>query len=77
VDWVVWAVVAVVLAIGEVLTPGAFFLGPVALAAGAAAIAALLGAGTAGSLIIFIVGGLLSLLVLRPIARKHVHMPAI
>jgi membrane protein implicated in regulation of membrane protease activity len=77
VNWVVWVVIAVVLAIGEVLTPGAFFLGPVALAAGAAAVAALLGAGTAGSLIVFIVGGLLSLLVLRPIARRHVHMPAI
>jgi membrane protein implicated in regulation of membrane protease activity len=77
VGWVVWAVVAVVLAVGEVLTPGAFFLGPVALAAAAAALAALLGAGTAGSLLVFIVGGLLSLLVLRPIARRHVHLPAI
>ena len=75
--WVVWAVVAVVLAVGEVLTPGAFFLGPVALAAAAAALASLLGAGTAGSLIVVIVGGLLSLLVLRPIARRHVHLPAI
>jgi membrane protein implicated in regulation of membrane protease activity len=74
---VVWVVVAVLLAIGEVLTPGAFFLGPVALAAGAAALASLLGAGTVGSLIVFIVGGLLSLLVLRPIARRHVHLPAI
>jgi membrane protein implicated in regulation of membrane protease activity len=77
VGWVVWVVVAVLLAIGEVLTPGAFFLGPVALAAGAAALGALLGAGTVGSLIVFIVGGLLSLLVLRPIARRHVHLPAI
>jgi membrane protein implicated in regulation of membrane protease activity len=77
VGWVVWVVVAVLLAIGEVLTPGAFFLGPVSLAAGAAALAALLGAGTVGSLIVFIVGGLLSLLVLRPIARRHVHLPAI
>jgi membrane protein implicated in regulation of membrane protease activity len=77
VGWVVWGVVAVALAIGEVLTPGLFFLGPVALAAAAAALAAALGAGTAGALIVFIVGGLLSLLVLRPIARRHVHLPAI
>ena len=49
---VIWVVVAVALAIGEVLTPGLFFLGPVALAAGAAALAALLGAGTLGSLIV-------------------------
>jgi hypothetical protein len=37
VEWVVWVVLAVLLAIGEILTPGLFFLGPVALAAGAAA----------------------------------------
>ena len=75
--WLVWVVVAVALAIGEVLTPGLFFLGPVALAAGAAALAALLGAGTVGSVIVFAVGGLLSLAVLRPIARSHVRLPAL
>jgi len=31
--WVVWAIVAVALAVGEIFTPGLFFLGPVALAA--------------------------------------------
>jgi membrane protein implicated in regulation of membrane protease activity len=73
----VWVVIAIALAVGEVLTPGLFFLGPVALAAGAAALASLLGAGAAGSLIVFIVGSLASLLILRPIARRHVRMPAI
>jgi membrane protein implicated in regulation of membrane protease activity len=77
VGWLVWVVVAIALAVGEVLTPGLFFLGPVALAAGAAALASLLGAGAVGSLIVFIVGSLASLLVLRPIARKHVRLPAI
>ena len=72
-----WVVVAIALAVGEVLTPGLFFLGPVALAAGAAALASLLGAGAIGSLIVFIVGSLASLLILRPIARRHVRMPAI
>ena len=76
-SWVVWAVIAIALAVGEVLTPGLFFLGPVALAAGAAALAAALGAGTVGSVIVFIVGSIASLAVLRPIARSHVHMPAI
>ena len=38
--WLVWALVAVALAVGEIFTPGLFFLGPVALAAVAAAIAA-------------------------------------
>ncbi len=75
--WLVWVVVAIALAVGEVLTPGLFFLGPVALAAGAAALASLLGAGAVGSMIVFIVGSLASLLVLRPIARRHVRMPAI
>lgn len=72
--FVVWIVAAVLLAIGEVLTPGAFFLGPVALAAGAAAIMALVAGGVA-STIVFIVAALLSLAVLRPIARRHVRMP--
>ena len=76
-DFLVWVVIAIALAIGEVLTPGLFFLGPVALAAGAAAVAALLGAGTIGSLIVFIVGSLLSLLVLRPVARRHVRLPVL
>jgi membrane protein implicated in regulation of membrane protease activity len=70
----VWIVAAVLLAIGEVLTPGAFFLGPVALAAGAAALVALF-AGAVASTIVFILAGLLSLAVLRPIARRHVRMP--
>jgi membrane protein implicated in regulation of membrane protease activity len=75
--WVVWVVLAVLLAIGEVLTPGLFFLGPLALAAGAAAVASVLGAGTVGSVVVFVAGSLLSLLFLRPVARRHVRMPAI
>ena len=54
--WVIWAVVAVALAVGELLTPGLFFLGPVAFAAVAAAIAAAVGAGAAIQLIVFIAG---------------------
>ena len=75
--WVPWVVIAVVLAIGEVLTPGVFFLGPVALAAAAAAVAGALGAGGPWSVLVFLVGSARSLLVLRPIARRHVHLPAI
>jgi len=74
---VVWVVIAVALAIGELLTPGLFFLGPLALAAAAAALAAGLGAGAIGSTIVFIIGGLASLLVLRPIARRHLRLPAL
>ena len=75
--WVVWSVIAIALAVGEVLTPGLFFLGPVALAAAAAGAAAALGAGAAGSLIVFLVGAAASLVFLRPIARRHVRLPQI
>jgi membrane protein implicated in regulation of membrane protease activity len=77
VNWLIWVVVAVALAIGEVLTPGLFFLGPVALAAALAAVAALLGAGAIGSFLVFLVCSLASLALLRPLARRHIRMPAI
>ena len=75
--WIVWVVVAVALAVGEILTPGLFFLGPVALAAAAAAITDAAGGGAIGSVIVFIVAALASLAFLRPIARRHVRLPAL
>jgi membrane protein implicated in regulation of membrane protease activity len=77
VGWLLWALLTVALAVGELLTPGLFFLGPVALAAGAATLASLLGAGAIGSLLVFIGGSLASLGVLRPIARRHLRLPAL
>src|ERR671937_1451548 len=74
--WVIWAIVAVGLAVGEIFTPGMFFLGPVALAAVAAAVVALAGLGAAAQLIVFIAGAIASVAFLRPIARSHLHMPA-
>jgi len=74
--WVIWAIAAVGLAIGEIFTPGLFFLGPVALAAVVAAIAAAVGVGAAVQLIVFIAGSLASLAFLRPLARAHLHLPA-
>ena len=71
----IWAIVAVALGVGELLTPGMFFLGPVALAAVASAIVAAVGGGAAIQLIVFIAGAVASLAVLRPIARAHLHMP--
>ena len=73
--WLAWALIAVLLAIGEILTPGLFFLGPIALAASAAAIAAALGAGWVIDLVVFVVGSAASVAVLRPIARSHIRMP--
>ena len=76
-SFLLWVLVAVALAVGEILTPGLFFLGPVALAAGAAAVADLLGAGTIGALVVFIVCSIASLAILRPIARRHIRQPQI
>ena len=74
-DWLIWAIAAIALAVGEIFTPGAFFLGPVALAALVALIVALTGAGLVVQLIVFIAGSLASLAVIRPIAKSHLHMP--
>ena len=76
-DWVIWAIIAVGLALGEILTPGMFFLGPVALAAVAATVVAAAGVGVTAQLIVFVAGSVATLAVLRPIARRHVHLPAI
>ena len=74
--WLIWALAAVLLAVGEILTPGLFFLGPVALAAVVAGVAAAVGLGLAVQLLVFIAGSLATLLFLRPIARRHLRMPA-
>ena len=74
--WLIWAIAAVLLSVGEIVTPGMFFLGPVALAAVAAAVVALFGAGVAFQLLAFIIGSIATVAFLRPIARRHLHMPA-
>jgi membrane protein implicated in regulation of membrane protease activity len=74
--WLAWAIGAVLLAVGEIFTPGLFFLGPVALAAVVAALAAVAGAAVWLQLVLFVAGSLASLGVLRPIAKAHLHMPA-
>jgi membrane protein implicated in regulation of membrane protease activity len=74
--WLIWAIAAVLLSVGEILTPGMFFLGPVALAAVAAAVVALFDVGVVGQLLAFIIGSIATVAFLRPIARRHLHMPA-
>jgi membrane protein implicated in regulation of membrane protease activity len=74
-DWVWWLIAAGVLAVGEIATLG-FFLGLIAVAATLAAVVALAGAGLAIQWIVFIAASLGSLLLLRPIARRHLKMPA-
>jgi membrane protein implicated in regulation of membrane protease activity len=76
VSWLIWTFVAAGLVIGELLTPGMFLLGPLALAAAAAAIVGAFAGGLI-ALIVFVVGSLLSLALLRPVARRHLRLPAI
>jgi membrane protein implicated in regulation of membrane protease activity len=74
-DWVWWLIAAGVLAVGEIATLG-FFLGLIAVAATLAAVVALAGAGLAIQWVVFIAASLGSVLVLRPIARRHLRTPA-
>ena len=74
-DWVLWMIAVGALTVGEILTMG-FFLGPIAVAALVTALVALLGAGLAIQLAVFSVLSIASILVLRPIARRHLHVPA-
>jgi membrane protein implicated in regulation of membrane protease activity len=75
-DWAFWALLTVALAVGEIFTPGMFFLGPVALAGLAATIVAVVGAPLWITLVVFIAGSLASLAILRPIARAHLRTPS-
>jgi membrane protein implicated in regulation of membrane protease activity len=74
-EWVIWMVAAGVLAIGEIFSLS-FFLGPIAVAAAVAAIAALVGAGLAIQIVVFILASAASIGLLRPIARRHLRTPA-
>jgi membrane protein implicated in regulation of membrane protease activity len=65
---------AAALAVGEVLTLG-FLLGPLAVAAVVAAIVAAVGGPVELQFAVFIVGSIASLLVLRPVARRHLRTP--
>jgi len=73
-DWVVWAVAAGILAAGEAAS-AALVLGPIALAAAVAAIVAAAGADVGVQVIFFVLASAGSLLILRPIAKRHMHVP--
>jgi membrane protein implicated in regulation of membrane protease activity len=72
--WVLWVIIAVVLAIAEVLTL-TFVLAMISAGATAAAIAAALGVPAVGQAIIFGVADVVLLGGVLPMARKHRHMP--
>jgi len=72
--WVFWVVLTCAFGVGELLTAG-FFLAPFALGSLLAAIFDVAGAGELVAWIVFIVVSLLTLLLVRPIARRHLKTP--
>ena len=72
--WVLWVVIAGAFGVGEMMTTG-FFLAPFAIGAALAAIVAAAGAGGIVSAIVFVLISVLTLTLLRPIARRHLRQP--
>jgi membrane protein implicated in regulation of membrane protease activity len=68
-QWV-WLGAALVFGLGEMASPGSFFLAPFAVGAACAAVAALLGAATGLSWLVFIIVSLVAFAALRPLARR-------
>ncbi len=68
--WVVWVIVAVIFAIGEINTLS-FYLAPFSAGALVAAGAAAAGAGDVIPWLVFIAVSALAMLLVRPIARQH------
>ena len=73
-QWVAWTIVAAALATGEIFTLG-FFLGPIALAAAIAAVVAALGSPVELQFAVFVICSAASVLLLRPIALRHMRTP--
>jgi membrane protein implicated in regulation of membrane protease activity len=74
-EWVLWLIAAVVFAVGEVLTMG-FFLAPFAVGALVATLVAAAGGGFVVSGLTFLAVSSLAFMGMRPIARRHMKLPA-
>jgi membrane protein implicated in regulation of membrane protease activity len=72
--WIIWLIAGVFAAVGEILTAG-FFLAPFAVGAFAAMLVAVVGGGAAVQTIVFAALTLASFALIRPIAKRHMHMP--
>jgi membrane protein implicated in regulation of membrane protease activity len=73
--WLIWIVLAVVFAVGEIFSLS-LFLAPFAVGALLGSVAELAGAGAAVSTLVFVVSSMLLLGFVRPIARRHLRTPA-
>lgn len=74
-DWVLWMIAAGALAVGEIFTLS-LFLGPIAAAALVTAGVAFLSDSVALQLLVFTLVAGSSVVILRPIARRHLRTPA-
>jgi len=72
--WVFWVILAVILAVGEIVSLS-FFLAPFAIGAVAAALLDAAGVGAVGQFAAFLASSALLLAIVRPIARRHVNVP--
>lgn len=66
----IWLGATVLFGIGEMATPGAFFLAPFGIGAAVAAIVAFAGVGLAGEWGAFVVVSVVAFAALRPLARR-------
>ncbi len=66
----VWIIAAAVFAVGEMASPGSFFLAPFAVGALVAAVLSFAGVDVAISWVVFIVVSIATLAALRPLARR-------
>jgi membrane protein implicated in regulation of membrane protease activity len=73
-DWLVWLILAALLAGGELLSL-TLFLAPLSLGAVVAALVGAAGAGLALQLIVFLAASLAGVFGLRPVARRHLRTP--
>ena len=74
--WLVWFLVGMGLIAIEALVAFTFYAGSIALGAFPAALVAALGAPVEAQVAVFAVGAAFSLVVIRPLARKHLITPA-
>jgi len=74
-DWILWLITAVAFAVGEVLTMG-FFLAPFAVGAVVAMVIAAAGGGFVISGLGFLAVSTVAFGALRPVARRHLRLPA-
>ena len=74
-EWVIWLIIAVAFAVGEVLTMG-FFLAPFAFGALVATVIAAAGGGFVVSGLAFLAVSSVAFMGMRPIARRHMKLPA-